>query len=300
MEVTIVIPTYNGAHKIHHLLHALVDQTYKTFKVVVVIDGSQDETEVAILPFKDKLAIDVLYQENQGRSGAKNSGAYRAQNGLVIFYDDDMIPHPTSVEKHVRFHVNREGAVLGGNAVENVSSSKTDFQNYKAFLATKWARQYDSEVIQLGKQNLFLTAANCSMSKDTFNSVGGFNNNLKDAEDFDFAMRAVLKNIPVFFAVNNMATHNDPINCVRYIRRQAEYRKAHDILRKLYPDSVYGVAIQDRPFTKLKRVWYYMFSFDFWVSAIDNSPNLLSVLPQKLRYKIYDWVVYAHSVEYKK
>jgi glycosyltransferase involved in cell wall biosynthesis len=299
MEVSIIVPTYNGAKKLPNLLLALEKQSYKRFKVIIVVDGSNDNTADVVGAFYEKLDIALVQQENKGRSGAKNRGAKEALDGLLIFYDDDMIPDAFSVEKHLVFHKAHRRAVLGGNAVENFSVDKTDFQNYKAFLSNKWASHYETAIVKLEKGNLFLSAANCSMLKEVFIAVGQFQEALRDAEDFDFAMRALLKNIPVFFDVNNIAIHNERISCRSYIRRQVEYRKAHFILKQLYPDSVYGNADVDRKFVNLKRMWYYLFSFEFWTNAIDNSSFFLKQLPKSIRYKIYDWVIYSQSVEYK-
>src|SRR5688572_2422214 len=115
MKITVVIPTFNGANKILTVLSALNRQSVNAaFDVIVVIDGSSDATASVVDEFRSvtKFNIVVITQTNQGRAGAKNAGASRAPNGLLIFYDDDMEPDSNSIAKHYAFHSAQTNAIL--------------------------------------------------------------------------------------------------------------------------------------------------------------------------------------------
>jgi glycosyltransferase involved in cell wall biosynthesis len=293
IEVSVIIPTYNGGKKISNALDALLKQSFKAFEVIVVIDGSTDNTFKMLERFSSSFAqIKIITQSNQGRSAVRNRGVKEAISDLVIFYDDDMVPELDSVVRHVEFHHQHFG-LLCGNQFEIPSSGKTDIQNYKAFLSMEWTKKYKNDVNRLDSSNLFFTAANASVKKDLFYFLGGFDENLTDAEDHDLAHRALNKNIPVFFDKKNRAVHNDLITCKSYIQRQRLYASAHEKLKKNHPER-YAVR-QKKNF--LKRLIYKIFAQAFWVRLID-SDFFARVLPQKVRYKLYDIVIQALGVEY--
>src|SRR5689334_11983442 len=133
MEVSVIIPTYNGERKISRLLDALLRQTVKEFRVIVVVDGSKDNTVSILESYKSKFReFIVIVQENKGRATVRNRGAQAARSELLIFFDDDMEPFPDCVERHVNFQKKHEDSILCGYPIEIPAADKTDIQNYKA------------------------------------------------------------------------------------------------------------------------------------------------------------------------
>jgi glycosyltransferase involved in cell wall biosynthesis len=301
MKITVVIPTFNGANKIPTLLSALNKQAVSAdFDVIVVIDGSSDATAFVIDEFRSeaKFNVVVITQTNQGRAGAKNAGALRAQNGLLIFYDDDMEPDSNSIAKHYAFHSVHTNAILTGSALEIEGPDKSDVQNYKATLTQKWTGVYPDQPVELGLNETFFAAANCSVSKGTFDRIGNFNQTLTDAEDLEFALRATQKGVSVFFDKSNVAIHHDPITCKSYILRQKQYRLAHRFLVEHYPDRFKSRALNKSLPYQLKKIWFFLFSFPVWTDAVDQ--HKLFFLPRRFRYKVYDWVIQSQSVVFPK
>jgi glycosyltransferase involved in cell wall biosynthesis len=114
MKVSVIIPTYNGAHKLSNLLDALLGQSYSDFEVVVVVDGSTDNTLEVLNRYEQKFShLKTLIQDNQGRSKVRNRGVEHSTGDLLIFYDDDMVPFPDSVKRHLQFHENHHGLCAG-------------------------------------------------------------------------------------------------------------------------------------------------------------------------------------------
>lgn len=292
MEISVVIPTYNGEKKISRLLDALLKQTFKEFNVVVVIDGSTDRTEEVLQGYQNRFKnLRVLLQQNQGRAGARNHGAALINSGLLIFFDDDVIPQPDSVMDHVQFHQKNYG-ILGGNPVELEESEKTDVQNYRAAISKKWLEKYPSTPVKLSESTLFFAAANCSMGKEIFNSLNGFDERLPDAEDFDLACRALQQGVQVFFHKTNEVVHHDPITLKSYIKRQRQYNLAHKVLSDLHPE-------RKRPpsSSKLKHFLYWFFASSYLPALIDNYA-ILKFLPKRMRYLVYSIVIHSLSKEY--
>lgn len=93
---SIVIPTYNRAHLIVPTLHSVVNQTFTDFEILIIDDGSTDETEdVVEINFPSHHKINYIRKKNEERSIARNTGFHLARGEYVVFFDSDdlMLPH---------------------------------------------------------------------------------------------------------------------------------------------------------------------------------------------------------------
>src|SRR6266498_3763264 len=94
--ISVVIPTYDRCEALARTLGALARQTLpaKDFEVVVVVDGSRDDTRAVLEMLETPFALRWLWQENLGRSAARNAGIRAARADVVVFVDDDVEPAP--------------------------------------------------------------------------------------------------------------------------------------------------------------------------------------------------------------
>jgi glycosyltransferase involved in cell wall biosynthesis len=97
--VTAAITTYNRARFLPGALESAFAQTYRHFEVLVVDDGSTDDTPAVLAPYRDR--IRVVRQENQGRSGARNTAVREARARYISFLDSDDRWLPDKLERHV-------------------------------------------------------------------------------------------------------------------------------------------------------------------------------------------------------
>lgn len=98
-KVTVVIPTYNRAHLIKDAVESVLNQTYQDFELIVIDDGSTDNTREVLAVYKDKLTY--IYQTNQGRSAARNHGIKLAKAELIAFLDSDDVWFSNKLERQV-------------------------------------------------------------------------------------------------------------------------------------------------------------------------------------------------------
>lgn len=292
MRVSVIIPTYNGAKKLPQVLHALSKQTVCDFEVIVAIDGSTDNSDEIAQDYAKKfVSFRIIFQKNSGRAAIRNFGAVHASGELFIFYDDDMVPFPDSVERHVAFHQSHLG-LCGGSQFEVFDPNRSDVHNYKAHLSERWLKNYSDGIAKLTEENLFFTAANCSLTKGDFNQLNGFDNRLSDGEDYDLACRALEAGMAVYFDRSNKAFHGDSITAKSYIIRLRQYRLAHEQIRQLHPTrKIANYTIQN-----WKRWFYKWFTSNYWITLMDQGS--LKFLPRFIRFKIYDWIIQARAVEF--
>ncbi|HEY9005076.1 glycosyltransferase family 2 protein [Ohtaekwangia sp.] len=294
-DVSVIIATYNGAGKLPYLLESLASQTLREFELIVVIDGSTDNSKEVIESYRSRLMhLKVIVQKNAGRSKVRNRGVHEATGSILIFYDDDMVLPPDSVARHVSFHQNnRMPLLLCGNQKEFISAASTDIQRYKAFISNKWLARYNDAFASITFENLFFSAANSSAKREAFERLHGFDERLTDAEDYDLAYRALEQGIAIFFDKLNVCVHRDFITCRSYIKRLRSYSIANQKLIQLNPQRK---TVTNVTSSSVKRLVYKVLANRCIPAWIDR--QLFAWLPQSWRFKIYDLTIQALAIEY--
>jgi len=95
-SVSVVIPTYNSGEFVTQAIESVLSQTVAPAEIIVVDDGSTDDTAAALAPYENR--IRYIYQENMGVSAARNRGVEAANGDFVAFLDADDIWHPQKLE----------------------------------------------------------------------------------------------------------------------------------------------------------------------------------------------------------
>src|SRR2546426_4397762 len=90
--VSVIIPTYNRGGIICETIESVLQQTYENVEVVVIDDGSSDDTQDKLKQYADRLR--VAYQQNSGPAAARNRGIEISRGGIVAFQDSDDILIP--------------------------------------------------------------------------------------------------------------------------------------------------------------------------------------------------------------
>jgi len=288
-EVSVIIPTYNGAKKIKSLLAALTKQTFQNFKIYIGIDGSSDNTKEVLLgqTYFDKNRVFIYEQKNKGRSVIRNKTASFAKGQILVFLDDDMVPSYQLIEKHYKHHLKAKSSILGGGLLD-IKVNNSDYLNFKSYLSNKWIVNYNNHSQLLNNSNLFLSAANFSIPKQLFKSINGFDERLKDIEDWDLVVRAFEKGINIYFDPTIKSYHQNLVTLREDIIRQREYNKALHILRELKPDlfnKKYD-RIGKPKLDLIRKIIYWLIARKYIVIIIDNF-NIFKILPQFLKYRLY-------------
>ena len=94
--VSVVIPTYNGAKYLPQALDSVLAQTYRPYEIVVVDDGSKDNTRAVLQPYLTQ--ISYVYQDNRGEPAARNTGIRNSKGEFIAFLDADDLWHPRKLE----------------------------------------------------------------------------------------------------------------------------------------------------------------------------------------------------------
>lgn len=111
--ISVVMPVYNRAHLMPHVLGSLVAQTYRNLEIIVADDCSDDDIEGAVAAFDDPRIKLVRRDKNGGAASARNTGLAAASGKLVAFHDSDDICLVDRLEKSVRLLTNLPEDYIG-------------------------------------------------------------------------------------------------------------------------------------------------------------------------------------------
>jgi glycosyltransferase involved in cell wall biosynthesis len=98
-KISVVIPTYNRAPDVPQAVRSVLDQEWKSCEIIVIDDGSTDNTEEALAPWMDR--IRYIKTENGGVSAARNRGILAATGDCIAFLDSDDTWHPHKIRRQV-------------------------------------------------------------------------------------------------------------------------------------------------------------------------------------------------------
>ena len=99
--VSVIIPTYNRAYCLRDSIDSVLAQTYKDFELIIVDDGSTDDTAELIASYDDPRIRYIVMEENGGQSKARNRGLQESTGELIAFHDSDDRWHADKLEKMV-------------------------------------------------------------------------------------------------------------------------------------------------------------------------------------------------------
>ena len=99
---TIVIPSYNRGHIVGRAIESVLNQSYSDFEIIVVDDGSTDNTKEVVCQYLDS-RINYFFQENSGVSAARNTGSKLAKGDYIAFIDSDDIWYKNKIKIQIKF-----------------------------------------------------------------------------------------------------------------------------------------------------------------------------------------------------
>ncbi len=118
--VSIITPCYNGAKYIGETIQSVLSQTYSNWEMIIVDDGSKDNSDEVIKSFSDP-RIHYIYQDNAGSAAARNNGIRRANGQYIALLDADDLWLPEFLEKQIAF-MKEKNAVCVACSYDHIDS----------------------------------------------------------------------------------------------------------------------------------------------------------------------------------
>lgn len=208
MKVSIIVPAYNASATLARCLEACLNQTWEDCEVIVVDDGSTDDTP----RIAQSYPVHYIRQLNSGPAAARNHGARVARGAVVAFTDSDCVPRPDCVERLVLAIGGRIAAAGGTYGIANPESLLARMVNEE--IAVRHER--------LGERVDFLGSFNVAYEKEAFTAVGGFDESFRmaSAEDNDLSYRLQDAGYQLRFCPEAVVDHFHPTRLWPYLRTQ--------------------------------------------------------------------------------
>lgn len=200
--ISIIIPTYNKSQYLKEAIESVLNQTYKEIEVIVVDDGSTDNTGEVVKSFDDPRVI-YFFQKNKGPAAARNSGLRRAKGKYIAFLDSDDLWLKEKLKKQIDFmEKNSEIGLLGTGCYEITDKGK---------IIGKKIFPIKNEILQkdLIKYNPFIQSS-VMVKREVFDKVGLYDENFRESEDYELWLR-----IAENYKIRNLA---EPLVMKRYYR----------------------------------------------------------------------------------
>src|SRR5215204_3645209 len=179
--VSVVIPCYNQAHFLGEAIESVLEQTYKNFEIVVVDDGSTDNTSEVASRYPDKVRL--IRQDNKGLSGARNTGIRHSEGENLVFLDADDRLLPGALEAGLEcFQQQPECAFVFGH-FRYIGTDGSFLREPKPLSVE------DGHYIQLLRGPYIAVPAMGMYQRFVFETVGLFDSSLNATADYDLYLR---------------------------------------------------------------------------------------------------------------
>ncbi|MFP5221219.1 MAG: glycosyltransferase family 2 protein [Acidobacteriota bacterium] len=187
-KVSVVIPTYNSANLLPRAVASVLSQSFEDYEVIVVDDGSSDETSCVVDRYGDR--VRYVRQENQGAASARNHGISLARGEYIAFLDADDAWQPDKLFKQVRFLDEHPEYMM---VFSDMSHYEHDVKVHESYLHERKYKWVGSGKIFYNLlHECFIFTPTVMVRKACLSLVGLFDVSLRTCEDVDLWMRIAL------------------------------------------------------------------------------------------------------------
>ncbi len=258
--ITVIVPTYNRAQTLSRCLEALEAQTAprNAFEVIVVDDGSEDETAEVFSRFSASTTLNIEYikQENSGQNAARNRAIKCCLGRILLFMNDDTIAAPDVIERHITGHRTYPGencAVLG-----RVTVSPDLPPSLFAKLHLDAAYAVWGNTVEVPWKAFY--TCNLSINKSFLLKYGLFDEDIRYNDDIELAERLSHHGLRIFYDKRCLGYHYHYLSEDDYVRLArlsgktlaVWYRKSPHLKKEL---STVGFYIGS---SRMKRIEYFL------------------------------------------
>ena len=192
-KISVIIPTYNREDFISETIQSVLDQTYKDFEIIVVDDGSKDNTKSFLEKFGSK--IKLIEQKNQERAASRNNGVKASCGEYLAFVDSDDVWISNKLEKQLEILENNKETILTYGKSFRINQASKPLK-----VAQRQLAGYSGNVFEKLLFRNFIVSATPMVRREYFERTSGFETKYVPYEDWELWVRLSL--LGKFFFVN--------------------------------------------------------------------------------------------------
>ncbi len=278
---SVVLCSYNGAKTIRDTLEGLMNLDYPDYEVIMVNDGSKDNTAKIVSEYNVKL----ISTENRGLSNARNTGMHAATGEIIAYIDDDAYPDPHWLKYLASAYLSSDHAGMGGPNINPGNDGP---------IADCVANAPGRPMHVLTTDEIAEHIPGCNMSfrKEALMEIGGFDPVYRAAgDDVDVCWRIQDAGHTIGFHPSAFVWHHSRNSVKTYWKQQQGYGKAEALLEKKWPGKynvvghiswsgrIYGNGLTFPVFRKKKKIFYGSQGTALFQSVYQPADGFFSAIP---------------------
>lgn len=276
--VSVIIPVFNGAADLRGAIDSALAQTYPRVEIVVINDGSTDDTADVMASYGDRIV--AVHQRNLGAAGlaqTRNNGVHASRGEWIAFLDHDDLWEPSKLERQI--------AVADSRIVDVVYTNARNFGDVDrvADLRADPDTMPEGDLFAALLSDNFIVMSSAMMTRAVFDRVSGFTESPVVSEDWDLWLKAAAAGA-VFAAVREPLT--------QYRWRAGSFSKNHARMRELRLLTVHRALDTDRgkalPWSVRRRAMAGVESCSAWFLASSNPRSAIRWYASSLAWWPFD------------
>ena len=215
VQISIIIPTFNGAGRIGYCLEALAKQIEgRDAEILVVDDGSTDNIAEVVESYS---RVRLIRQTNSGPASARNHGVLEARGAIILFTDDDCVPMPNWLD-----------AMLEPFSDPEVVGAKGTYRTRQKSLTARFVQiEYEDRYrLMLGLENIdFIDTYSAAFRRDRFLEMSGYDVSfpVACAEDVELSYRMSARGWKMKFVPAAIVYHTHPDTLSKYLKKKYKF-----------------------------------------------------------------------------
>ena len=183
-KVSVIIPTYNRARVLKRSIQSVLDQTYQDFEIIVVDDGSNDNTKDVVNSFNNDKIRYIRHEENRGPGAARNTGIELAESDYIAFQDSDDEWLQWKLEKQMQcFEASSPQVGVVYTGLWRVRGNK------KFYIPSHRIAKKEGDIYNIICKGNFVDLPGTVVKKECFRKAGMFDEGLPQFEDWELWIR---------------------------------------------------------------------------------------------------------------
>ncbi len=187
--VSIIIPCYNARDYIREAVDSALAQTYQNIEIIVIDDGSTDDTKNILEPYITSGKIQYIYQQNKGLAGARNAGIRSAKGDFIAFLDSDDLFLPEKINEQMKIlREHPEFGVCYSDLMHFTDPPSGGDPAARTFYHHRY-RYSSGNIFEPLLHRQFVNPLTIMVRREIFDRYGVFNEALRRSEDWELWLR---------------------------------------------------------------------------------------------------------------
>jgi len=232
---SLIIPLYNRPQEIDELLHSLTLQTYRSFEVLVIEDGSTDGAQAIVEGYRDRLDVRYFSKPNEGQGFTRNFGFERAKGDYFVIFDSDCLI-PSDYLDIVASFLKREPL----DAYGGPDAAHATFTPVQQAISYSMTSPFTTGGIRGNKKHLGTfhpRSFNMGVSRKAWEQVGGFKLT-RLGEDIEYSIRIQKSGFTIGLIPDAVVYHKRRTNFKQFYKQLHFFGRARINIYKHFPETL--------------------------------------------------------------